>query len=185
MKHKDFLIIALVPPALLLVPLAGSLTVEGWNWTWHDFLMAWAVFTFTTFFLRFLVTRPMANFAYKAGAAIAVVTGFLITWVTLAVQIIGDDNPGNLLYFLALLGGFVGVGLSRFRSAGLAKVAFALAGVLLLIPVVSVAFWPDDFNPGYPGVQLLSSIFATLFAASGLLFRHAAVGTTGRAARAA
>lgn len=185
MKTKDYLIIALVPPALLLVPLAGSLTVEGWNWSWRDFLMAWAVFAFTTFFLRFLVTRPQAGFAYKAGAAIAVVTGFLITWVTLAVQIIGDDNPGNLLYLLTILGGFVGVGLSRFRPAGLAKVAFAMGGVLLLIPVVSVALWPDDFNPGYPGVQLLSAGFAALFATSGLLFRHAAVGTTGPAARAA
>ncbi len=174
MKRKDTLIIALVPLGLLLIPLAGSLTVEGWNWKWHDFLMAWAVFTFTTLFLRFLVTRPVANFAYKAGAVLAVITGFLITWITMAVQIIGEDNPGNGLYLLTILGGFIGVGVSRFRPAGLAWVAFAMAALLLTIPAVSVLLWPADFNPGYPKVQMLSAGFAAMFAASGLLFRHAA-----------
>lgn len=174
MKRKDFLLIALVPPALLLLPLTGQFTVEGWNWTWTDFVMAWLVFTVTTAFLRFLMTRPVANFAYKAGAALAVLAGFLITWITMAVQIIGDDNPGNGLYLLAILGGFIGVGVSRFQPKVLARVAFAMAGVLLLIPAVSVFLWPADFNPGYPKVQMLSSGFAAMFTASGLLFRHAA-----------
>lgn len=174
MKRQDFLLIALVPPALLLIPLVGNLTVDGWNWTWSDFVMAWVVFAITTAFLRFLVTRPAANFAYKAGAGLAVITGFLITWITMAVQIIGEDNPGNGLYLLTILGGFIGVGLSRFRPAGLAWVAFAMAAVLVAIPAVSVLRWPADFNPGYPKVQLLSAGFAAMFAASGLLFRHAA-----------
>ena len=174
MKTKDFLIIALVPSALLLIPLVGNLTVEGWNWTWSDFVMAWVVFAITTAFFRLLVTRPMANFAYKAGAALAVITGFLITWITMAVQIIGEDNPGNGLYLLTILGGFIGVGLARFRAAGLAKVAFAMALVLVAIPAVSVLLWPADFNPGYPRVPILSACFAMLFVASGLLFRHAA-----------
>jgi hypothetical protein len=172
MKTKDCLIVALVPLALLLIPLTGQLTVDGWNWKWHDFLMAWAVFTFTTFFYRFLATRPVASLAYKAGAALAVITGFLITWINLAVQIIGEDNPGNGLYLLTILGGFVGVGLSRCQPAGLAKVAFAMGAVLLAIPAVSVLLWPADFSPGYPKVQLLSACFAGMFAASGLLFRH-------------
>lgn len=174
MKTKDYLIVALVPPALLLIPLTGQLTVDGWNWKWHDFLMAWAVFTFTTFFYRFLATRPMANLAYKTGAGFAVITGFLITWVNLAVQIIGEDNPGNGLYLLTILGGFIGVGFSRFQAGRLAIVAFAMAAVLVLIPVVAVLNWPADFSPGYPKVQLLSACFAAMFAVSGLLFRRAA-----------
>ncbi len=174
MTRRDLKIILLVPSILILLPLAGSLTVEGWNWTWHDFLMAWVVFAVTTAFLRFLVTRPVANLPYKAGAAIAVVTGFLITWVNLAVQIIGEDNPGNGLYLLTILGGFLGVAVSRCRPAGLAWVAFAMAAALLLIPVVAVLAWPADFSPGYPRVQALSAAFAALFTASGLLFRRAA-----------
>jgi hypothetical protein len=173
MKRQDHLIVALVPLALLLIPLTGQLTVEGWRWSWHDFLFAWVVFTFTTWFFRFLVTRPGANFAFKAGVALAVLAGFLITWVTLAVQIIGDDNPGNGLYLLTILGGFIGVGVSRFEPARLALVAFGMAAVLLLIPVVSILLWPADFNPGYAKVQILSAGFAGMFIASGLLFRHA------------
>jgi len=174
MKTKDYLIVALLPLALLLIPFTGNLTVEGWNWKWNDFLFAWVVFSVTTFLFRFLVTRPMANLAYKAGVALAVLAGFLVFWITAAVQIIGDENPGNLLYLLTLLGGFIGVCVARFRPAGLARVAFAMAAALFLIPAVSVLLWPVDFNPGYAKVQILSSGFAAMFLASGLLFRHAA-----------
>lgn len=173
MKRRDYLIIALVPLVLLLVPITGQLTVEGWNWTWHDFLTAWAVFSFATWFFRFLVTRPWTNLPYKAGAGLAIVTGFVIAWITLAVQIIGEDNLGNVFYLLTILGGFIGVGVSRFRPAGLAWVAFAMSAALLLIPVVAVLNWPADFSPGYPKVQLLSAGFAAMFLASGLLFRRA------------
>lgn len=174
MKRQDLLILLVVPSVLIILPFVGSLTVAGWNWTWRDFLMAWTVFAVTTAFLRFLVTRPMANLAYKAGATLSVVTGLLITWITMAVQIIGEDNPGNGLYLLTILGGFVGVGVSRCRPGGLALVAFAMAAALLLIPVVAVLRWPADFNPGYPKIQLLSTLFATLFLTAGLLFRRAA-----------
>lgn len=173
MKTKDLRLIVLVPLALLLLPLTGQLTVDGWNWSIGDFVMAWVVFTITTAFLRFLVTRPVANVAYKAGAALAALTGFLIVWINLAVQIIGEDNPGNGLYLLTILGGFIGVGVTRCQPAGLAKVAFVIAAALVLIPAVSFQFWPTDFSPGYPKVQLLSTGFAALFAASGLCFRSA------------
>ncbi|HEY8993472.1 MAG TPA: hypothetical protein VIM71_02205 [Lacunisphaera sp.] len=174
MKRKDYVIVALVPLVLLLIPITGQLTVDGWNWKWHGFVFAWAVFTFMTWFIRFLVTRPVANLPYKIAVGLAVVTGFLITWSTLAAQIIGEDNPGNALYLLTILGGFVGVGLSRFQSAALANVAFSMAGALLLIPVVAVLKWPADFSPGYAKVQLLSSLLAAIYVTSGLLFRRAA-----------
>jgi len=174
MKTKDYRLVVFVPSVLLLLPITGSLTVEDWNWKWNDFLMAWVVFALTTLFYRFLATRPLANLPYKAGAALAVLAGFLITWVNLAVQIIGEDNPGNGLYLLTILGGFVGVGLSRFQPARLAWVALGMAAALVLIPAVAVSFWPGDFSPGYPKVQLLSAGFAAMFVASGLLFRRAA-----------
>jgi hypothetical protein len=174
MKRKDHLIVAFVPPALLLIPLTGQLTVEGWHWTWHDFLFAWVVFSITTWFYRFLVTRHVPNLAYQAGIALAVLAGFLITWMNLAVQIIGDENPGNLLYMLTILGGFIGVGVSRFKRAALANVAFGMAAVLLLIPAVAVLLWPADFNPGYAKVQIGSAVFAGMFVASGVLIRRSA-----------
>ena len=38
MKTKDYLIVTLLPLALLLFPLTGNLTVEGWNWSPGDFV---------------------------------------------------------------------------------------------------------------------------------------------------
>jgi hypothetical protein len=174
MKSKDFLIVAFVPLALLLIPLAGSLTVEGWNWSFGDFVFAWLMFAATTFAYRLLASRQWANFAYRAGAGLAVGGGFLLTWINLAVQIIGDDNPGNGLYFLVILAGLTGVGVARFQAAGLAKVAFGMAAAILVIPIVSFVVWPADFNPGFARVLLLNFFFVALFAGSGLLFRHAA-----------
>lgn len=173
MKTKDFLIVALVPLALLLIPITGQLTVEGWHWTWHDFLFAWVVFSVTTFVFRLIVSRKFANFAYKAGAALAVLAGFLVFWITAAVQIIGDENPANVLYLAVILTGLVGVGLARFQPAGMARAAFATAGVTFLVPVIAVIFWPADFSPGIPQVFLLNGCFVLMFAASGMLFRHA------------
>lgn len=174
MNRKDYLLIALVPAALLLLPFIGSLTVEGWNWTWSDFLFAWIIFTTTTAFFRFLVRQSAGSLAYQVGAALAVLTGFLIIWVTLAVQIIGDDNPGNSLYLLTILGGFIGVLVARFQAGGLMRVAFAMAAALSLIPFVAHLRWPSDFSPGYLHIQLASLGLAAMFVISGLLFRRAA-----------
>jgi hypothetical protein len=182
MKTKDYLIVALAPLSVLTIPLVGVLVSEEWKWTFFDFAVAWVILAGTTFAFRFLATRQVANFAYRAGAGLAVAAGFLITWVSLAVQIIGDDNPGNLLYFLVILGGIIGVGVARFQPTGLARLAFGMAATLLLIPVISVLAWPADFNPGFPKVFLLNSFFVALFAGSGLLFRHAARQSPGSAA---
>lgn len=182
MKRKDYLIVALLPLALLLIPLTGQLTVDGWNWTWSDFLFAWVVFSITTLVYRFLVTRPAANFAYKAGVALAGLAGFLVFWITAAVQIIGDENPANILYLGVILTGLAGVGLARFKPAGMAKAAFATAAVTFAIPIVGVILEPSDFSPGIPQVFLLNGFFVAMFAGSGLLFRRAA-SQPGRPAR--
>lgn len=173
MKKKDFLIVALLPLALLLIPITGQLSVEGWHWTWTDFVFAWVVFALTTFIYRLMVTRRVANLAYRLGAGLAVAAGFLIFWITAAVQIIGDENPGNILYLGVILTGLVGVGLARFKPAGMAKAAFAAAAATFLVPIVAVIAWPADFSPGVPQVFLLNSGFVLMFALSGLLFRYA------------
>lgn len=174
MKTKDYLIVALAPLLVLLIPLIGMMVSAEWKWTLPDFAAAWVILAVTTFAYRLLATRKSANLAYRLAAGLAVAGGFLVTWINLAVQIIGDDNPGNVLYFGVILFGMIGVGLSRFQSPILANVAFTMAAALFLIPVVSVLFWPADFSPGFPQVLVLNSAFVAMFAASGLLFRHAA-----------
>lgn len=174
MQKKDFLIIALVPLFLLLIPLVGNATVEGWNWKWNDFLFAYVIFAITTFVYRLIVSRKPANLPYKLAAGLAVAAGFLITWLTAAVQIIGEENPGNTLYALVILTGLTGVGLARLKPAGMARAAFATATVNFLVPVIAVIFWPGDFSPGVEKVFILNGVFVAMFTVSGLLFRHAA-----------
>lgn len=174
MKSKDYLIVALVPLAVLLIPLVAMQFTREVNWTWSDFAVMWVVLSVPTFLFRLLVTRQWASLPCRLGAGLAVVTGFLMTWVNLAVQIIGHDNPANLFYFVVILLGLIGVGLARFQPAGLAKTAFITAAATFLVPIVAYLAWPTDFSPGVPRVFILNGGFVLLFAGAGLLFRHAA-----------
>lgn len=174
MKTKDYLIVALAPVPALLIALLGNLFVEGWNWNPGSFVFAWVVIAGATLVYKLLATSPAATLAYRLGAGLAVLAGFLITWCTAAVQIIGEDNPGNILYGGVILTGLAGVGLSRFRPSGLAKAAFATAATFL-VPVIAALFWPSDFSPGVEKVFILNGCFALMFTGSGLLFRHAAL----------
>ncbi len=174
MQTKDYLLVAFAPFALLWIPLVGMQVSADWQWTSSDFVLMWALLAGTTFTYRLFATRRGANLAYRAGAGLAVATGCLLIWVNLAVQIIGDGNPGNTLYFAAILLALAGVGVSRFQAAALARVAFGLAAAVLVIPVIAVLTWPADFSPGFPQVCALNAVFVALFAGAGLLFRHAA-----------
>lgn len=173
MKTKDFLVIAIFPLCVLMIPLVAMQFTKEVNWTFSDFAIMWVVLSIPTFLFRLLVTRPQP-WTYKLGAALAVVTGFLITWVNLAVQIIGDENPAFVLYFVALLIGLVGVGVSRLQPAGLAKAAFATAAALFVIPVIAVYFWPSDFHPGVLPVFFGNTCLVLAFVVSGLLFNYSA-----------
>lgn len=174
MKTKDCLIVALAPLPVLLIPLGGNYLSGDWSWTGSDFVVAWLLLAGTTFAYRLLATRQAANFAYRAGAGLAVATGLLLTWVNLAVEVIGHKNPANIFYFGVILIGLVGTGLARFRPADMAMTAFAMATATFLVPVIAFLAWPADFSPGVWQVFMLNGFFVLLFAGSGLLFRHAA-----------
>jgi hypothetical protein len=179
MKTKDFIIVALAPVPVLLIALFGNMFIEGWNWNPGSFVLAWVVIAAATFVYRLLATSKAANLPFKLGVGVAVMASFMLGWITLSVKVIGEENPANLFYFLIILGGLVGVGFSRFQPAALAKVAFAMAGGVLLVPVIAVLFWPEsDFSPGVEKVFILNGVFVAMFIVSGLLLRHAAGQTT-------
>jgi hypothetical protein len=181
MKQKDYLIVALAPVPLLLVALFGNTFVEGWNWNPGAFVLLWVVVAAATFVYRWLATSQAANLPFKLGVGLAVLASFVLGWITLAVKVIGEENPANLFYFLIILGGLVGVGLARFQAAKLAKVAFAMAGAVLLVPVLALLLWPEsDFSPGVDKVFVLNGFFVAMYVVSGLLLRHAG----GRTAKA-
>jgi 1-acyl-sn-glycerol-3-phosphate acyltransferase len=79
MKTKDYLIVALAPLFVLLIPLVGVMTSPEWKWTLFDFAVAWVVLALTTFVFRVLVTRNPANLAYRAGVGLAVARSSAMT----------------------------------------------------------------------------------------------------------
>lgn len=97
---------------------------------------------------------------------------FLLFWVTGAVGIIGEDNPGNLLYLVVIAIMAVGAFLTRMSPKRMVGVMFAAATVQFLIPIVSYLIWSKDFGPSVAKVFLLSSAFAIVFAISGFLFKR-------------
>jgi hypothetical protein len=174
MKRKDYLIVALTPLGLLTIPLIGNLVSREWNWSGSDFLIMGLLIAVTTFIWRLLVTRPSANLSYRLGAGLAVGTGFLLVWVSLAVAVIGDDNPANALYLGSILAGLIGTGVARFQPRGMARAAFAAAAITFFVPIVAWFVDANDFSPGVAPVFLLNSIFVLMFASAGLLFCRAA-----------
>lgn len=79
MKTKDFLIVALAPMPVMMIPLVAMQFTKEVNWTGSDFVFAWVVIAGATFVYRLLATRKRAHFAYRAGAGLAVAAGFLLT----------------------------------------------------------------------------------------------------------
>lgn len=43
MQKKDYLIVALAPLPVLLIPLVSVMISEEWKWTLSDFVVAWVL----------------------------------------------------------------------------------------------------------------------------------------------
>jgi hypothetical protein len=161
----------------MLLPLLGSLFLEGWAWSGSDYVFA-AVLFFGTACLFELGSVMSSNIMYRLGFGLALISGFLLVWGNLAVGFIGsEDNPANLMYFGVVAIGFLGAIISRFQAKGLSKVMFVMAVAQALVPVIAwmmkSAFAEHPDAAGAPLVFALNAIFVLLFVGSGLLFRHA------------
>ena len=172
---------AIVVAALLMIPLLGK-----WPWTGSDFVFA-GILLFGTGLTYELVARKGGTIAYRAAVGVACATGLLLAWINAAVGIIGD-GPINLLYFGVLAVGFIGAFIARFGARGMAVALFGTALAQMLVPVIALVTWnagwqdlliqPNSanppFDPGIAQVFALNAVFAALWVASALLFRHAA-----------
>lgn len=161
---------------ILLIPVLGNQFVEGWNWSFFDFVLAGS-FLFGTGLTYELVTRNTSTMAHRAAAGIALLAALLLVWVNAAVEIIGDDNPANLMYFGVPMVGIIGGIVARFRPYGLSRALFATAGAQALVPLVALVTWSPQvasWSPGVLPVFGLNAFFVLLFVGSALLFRKAA-----------
>jgi hypothetical protein len=161
---------------MLTIPLLGNRFVEGWNWSFPSFIVA-GVLVFGTCFAYELVARHATALAHRAAIGLALGAALLLVWVNAAVEIIGDDNPANLMFFGVPIVGTVGAVLARFRPHGMALALFATALAQALVPTIALVLWSPQVTSWAPGVLPvfgLNAFFVMLFAASALLFRRAA-----------
>jgi hypothetical protein len=161
--------------ALIVTPAVAMQFTSEVKWTALDFVFA-AVMIGGTGLLIELAVRTSHNLAYRAGAALALLTAFLLVWINAAVGIIGnEDNPANLV-FLGIVGvAAVGTLLARARPNGMARTMFVTAAAQALTGAAVFAFGIASTQPPGPvGLPVLIEGFAAMWLGSAMLFRRAA-----------
>lgn len=113
--------------ALLLLP-----AILRFDWTASDFVIA-AILLGSVGAGIELLTRLSGNAFVRLGGVVMAVTSFLTIWVNMAVGMIGDDNPYNLLFLGVLAVAIGGALLVHYRPAGMAKVTLAAAALQVAI----------------------------------------------------
>jgi hypothetical protein len=164
--------------ALLAVPALAMRFAPGagFNWTAADFVAAAVLLGGVGTGLE-LAVRMSRDWAYRAGAALAVGTGSLLLWANLAVGLVGDEgNAANRLFVGVLVIAAVGAMLARLRPGGLARTLAATAFAQLAAAAVALGITPAD--PGRPvEIAALAGVFPALWLVSAWLFRRAAYST--------
>ena len=154
-----------IPVILLIVPAIAMRFTSEVDWSASDFIVMGALFGTIGLGIEFFM-RQSRNTAYRAAAVLALVTAFLTIWVNLAVGMIGDDNPYNLLFGGVLLIALIGAILVRFRPAGMAQIMAATAIAQGLAGAGGLPVDPRD--------AIFSMIFAVPWLLAAILFRKAA-----------
>jgi hypothetical protein len=114
--------------SLLLLPAIAMRFTDEVQWTALDFGVfgAMLLLACATYELGAWLSDSRA---YRAAFAVAIGAGFLMTWASLAVGIVGDGGHwSNLLFFGVVLFGAVAALVARFRPRGMA-IALGLAAV--------------------------------------------------------
>lgn len=159
----------------LLAPLIAMQFTGEVAWTGSDFVFAGALILAVGLAFEFVV-RARGDLAYRAGAAVALAGAFMLLWANGAVGIIGDEGqPINLAYFGVVAIGIAGAVLARFRPAGMAWAAVAMALAQMLVAAVALALGLQHTS-GSPVREIVvgNGFFAAMFLVSAALFRAAA-----------
>lgn len=109
---------------------------------------------------------------YRLAMGLAIVSAFLLVWLSLGVGIIGKDgDPANRMYFGVVVVGIIGASLARLNPPGMSRTLIAMALAQALIALISGMGqqWSGPLE-----LSLLNGIFIALFVSSAWLFRRAA-----------
>jgi hypothetical protein len=155
--------------SLLLLPLVAMRFSKEVNWTLRDFVTFGAMLLVACGTYE-LGTRLSGNTAYRAAIGVAVVGGFLLVWVNLAVGIIGSEqNPANLMFAGVLAVGAIGAFIARFQPHGMARVLVATALAQGLVALIALTT-----GLGERPLWFLTVFYVALWLTSAGLFRKAA-----------
>jgi len=114
-----------------------------------------------------LAVRLTGNKAYRLAVGIALFGAFLLTWINLAVGIIGnEENPANLMFFAIPLVGVAGAFIARFESRGMARAMVATAIAQAIVAVIALL-------TGWGFIFVLTGFFIVLWLVSAHLFHKA------------
>lgn len=153
---------------LLFAPWLAMQFTDAVTWDLADF-MVFGVMLVCACGTYELATRMTGSHTYRAAAGFALATAFLLTWLTLAVGIIGSEgNPANLVYAGVILIGVIGAFIARWRPRGMALALHATALVQALVAVIVLI-------GGLLDAFVLSAFFAAMWLVSAQLFRRAAL----------
>ena len=137
---------------LLLPAIAMQLGVEGVLWTASDFVVM-GVLLGSCCLAYEVATRMSGSTAYRLGFAVAIVLGFLLVWINLAVGIIGGEaNPANLVFAGVLAVGLVGALIEAALTMALGEVLGLESAALTVTPGAS------EPPPPAPGCDLVLAI---------------------------
>jgi hypothetical protein len=152
--------------ALLALPAVAMRFTSEVQWTAGDFIVMGLLIGGTGLLIE-LGVRLSPHWAYRAGSALAALTGFFIIWVNLAVGIIGnEDNVLNTLFIAVLAMALAGAIIARFRAHGLRR-------ALMVTAVAQVGVAIAAATQGY-NIVPITVILSGLWLSAAALFGRAA-----------
>ena len=158
--------LALMTGLILLLPLIAMQFSDEVNWSPADFVVA-GVLLFGAGLTYQLISKRARNFAYRAAVGMAVATGLLLVWASLAVGLIGDEgHPAELMYFGVIAIAISGALVARFDPRGMAKALFATAFAQMCVALIAQ-------TAGLGSTYMVNGFFAALWIGSALLFLRA------------
>lgn len=131
-------------------------------WTLSDFVIMGILLGSVGLGIEFLV-RHAGNVFVRLGAIVAVLAAFLTIWVNLAVGMIGDDEPYNLLFLIPMSVVFLGGVAVKLRPDAMVKLSLVAA---VLQATIGLGGYGMD-----PRGAIFSAMFALLWLFAAALFR--------------
>ncbi len=156
---------------LLSLPFfAMQASSSGVDWSPMDFVAMGVMLAIVCGVVE-LAVRMSGNWSYRFAAFAAIGSAFLITWVNLAVGIVGSEhNPANMLFFAALLVGLAGAAVARFRPGGMALAMVATAVSVGIAFVIAASGATDEPNVPHLRELIGTAVISSPFLISAWLF---------------